>query len=53
MEGVDAEGAREMKLLGVMIGDRTTWKPHIKRISTKVSRSMSVAAKAKHIKSNI
>uniref|UniRef100_A0A8C6SQ40 Reverse transcriptase domain-containing protein n=1 Tax=Neogobius melanostomus TaxID=47308 RepID=A0A8C6SQ40_9GOBI len=49
IEGVVIERVHEIKFLGVIIDDRITWKAHIKYISTKISRSISVIAKAKHI----
>ena len=46
IEGVDIERVHEIKFLGVIINDKICWKSHIKYISTKISRSISVMAKA-------
>lgn len=49
IKGIYIERVYEMKLLGVIIDDKICWKSHIKHIQTKLSRSISVLAKAKHI----
>ncbi len=42
IEGVNLERVYENKFLGVIIDDRICWKPHIRHIQTKLSRSISV-----------
>ena len=49
IEGVNIERVYEMKFLGVIIDDKICWNSHIKCIQPKLSRSISVLAKAKHI----
>lgn len=49
IEGVVIERVHEIKFLGVIIDDRITWNSHIKYITTKISRSISVIAKVKNI----
>lgn len=49
IEGVVIERVHEIKFLGVIIDDRISWNSHIKYIATKISRSISVIAKVKHI----
>uniref|UniRef100_A0A3B3I1E4 Reverse transcriptase domain-containing protein n=1 Tax=Oryzias latipes TaxID=8090 RepID=A0A3B3I1E4_ORYLA len=39
----------EIKFLGVFIDDKLSWKPHIRHIQTKVSKSISIVNKSKHI----
>ncbi len=50
IEGV--ERVYENKFLGVITDDRICWKPHIKHIQTKLSRSISVLSKVKHFLNN-
>ena len=52
IEGVNLERVYENKFLGVVIDDKICWKPHIKHIQTKLSRSISVLCKAKHFLNN-
>ena len=52
IEGVNFERVYENKFLGVIIDDKICWKPHIKHIQTKLSRSISVLCKAKHFLNN-
>ncbi len=47
--GVNIERVNENKFLGVIIDDKICWKPHIKHVKSKLSRSISVLAKAKHV----
>ena len=47
IEGVNIEKVSEIKFLGVLIDDKISWKPHIKYIQGKISRSISVINKAK------
>lgn len=49
IENVEIERVYEMKFLGVIIDDKICLKSHIKYIQTKLSRSISILAKAKHI----
>jgi len=46
--GVDIEKVYETKFLGVIINDKICWKSHIKYISTKISKSISVIAKVRY-----
>ena len=48
LEGIDIERVHEIKFLGVIIDEKITWK-HVKYISTKISRSISVIAKVKYM----
>uniref|UniRef100_A0A3B3I2D7 Reverse transcriptase domain-containing protein n=1 Tax=Oryzias latipes TaxID=8090 RepID=A0A3B3I2D7_ORYLA len=43
------ESVTEIKFLGVFIDDKLSWKPHIRHIQTKVSKSISIVNKSKHI----
>ena len=49
IDGVNIERVNENKFLGVIIDDKICWKPHIKHIKSKLSRSISVLVKAKHV----
>ena len=49
IDGVDIERVYENKFLGVTIEDKINWKSHIKHAQSKLSRSISVLSKAKHI----
>uniref|UniRef100_A0A8C7XUM2 Reverse transcriptase domain-containing protein n=1 Tax=Oryzias sinensis TaxID=183150 RepID=A0A8C7XUM2_9TELE len=46
------ERVTEIKFLGVFIDDKLSWKPHIRHIQTKVSKSISIVNKSKHILGN-
>jgi len=52
IEGVRIERVHEIKFLGVMINDKICWNTHIKYICTKISRSISVMAKARNFLDN-
>lgn len=45
---VEVEQVSHTKFLGVIIDNKICWKPHIKHIQAKLSRSISVLSKAKH-----
>ena len=47
--GVQIEKVHENKFLGIIIDDQISWKPHIKYIQTKLSRSISILNKAKQV----
>lgn len=49
IDGVVLERVSEIKFLGVIIDDKINWKPHIKHVQTKLSRSISVINKAKQV----
>ena len=49
LDGVEIERVSENKFLGVIIDDKISWKSHIKYIHNKLSRSVSVLNKAKHL----
>lgn len=48
IDGVETERVHKIKFLGVIIDDKICWKSHIKYICTKIHRSISVMAKARH-----
>lgn len=52
VEGVEIERVHEIKFLGVIIDDKISWKPHIKHVQSKVSRSIAVINKAKKVLDN-
>ncbi|XP_024116978.1 uncharacterized protein LOC112138628 [Oryzias melastigma] len=43
------ESVTEMKFLGIVIDKKLSWKPHIRHIQTKVSKSISIINKSKYI----
>ncbi len=49
VDGFIIERVHENKFLGVTIDDKISWKSHIKHVQNKVSRSISVLYKAKHL----
>nr|XP_049573449.1 uncharacterized protein LOC125966909 [Syngnathus scovelli] len=49
IDGTEIERVQENKFLGVIIDDRLSWKPHIKNVKSKISRSMAVIYKAKEL----
>uniref|UniRef100_A0A3P9L4Z8 Reverse transcriptase domain-containing protein n=1 Tax=Oryzias latipes TaxID=8090 RepID=A0A3P9L4Z8_ORYLA len=49
INNVFIERVTEIKFLGVFIDDKLSWKPHIRHIQTKVSKSISIVNKSKHI----
>ena len=49
VDSLDVERVCENKFLGVTINDQINWKSHIKHVQCKLSRSISVLSKAKHI----
>ena len=49
LNGVNIERVKEIKFLGVTIDDQISWKSHIKHVQAKVSRSIAVLNKAKHV----
>lgn len=49
VDGVEIERVYENKFLGVIIDEKINWKAHIKHVSTKLSKSIAVLNKAKHI----
>ena len=49
IDGVDIERVYVYKFLGVTIDHKLSWKPQIKHVKSKLSRSISVLGKAKHI----
>lgn len=49
IDGVGIERVNENKFLGVIIDDKINWKSHIKHVHSKLSRSISVLSKARHI----
>ena len=49
VDGTTIERVYENTFLGVIIDDKSNWKPHVKYISNKLSRSIAVLNKVKHI----
>lgn len=49
VDGVEIERVLEHKFLGVIIDDKLNWKSHINHIHNKISRSVSILSKVKHI----
>ena len=47
IDKVEIERVYEIKFLGVMIDDAISWKPHIKHVLNKLSKSIAVINKAK------
>ena len=52
IEGVTLEMVNDNKFLGVIINEKICWKPHIKDLENKLSKSISVMAEVKHILNN-
>ena len=48
IDDVSVERVNVITFLGVMIDHNICWKPHIKYIQSKISRSIAVLSKAKH-----
>ena len=48
IDDVSVERVNEIKFLGLIIDHKICWKPHIKYIQSKISRSIAVLSKAKH-----
>ena len=47
INGIELERVSEIKFLGVVIDNKLSWKPHIKYIKTKISKSLAILNKAK------
>uniref|UniRef100_A0A669B1C7 Reverse transcriptase domain-containing protein n=1 Tax=Oreochromis niloticus TaxID=8128 RepID=A0A669B1C7_ORENI len=47
IEGVPIDNVSENKFLGVVIDNKISWKPHVRHIKTKISRSLAVLNKVK------
>lgn len=52
IDGVEIEKVSEYKFLGVTIDEKLTWKPHIKHVQSKVSKSIAVINRVKHLLQN-
>lgn len=52
IDGVDIERVTETKFLGVIIDENLNWKPHIKHLQSKVSKTIAELNKAKQVKDN-
>ena len=52
IENVEIERVYEIKFLGVLIDHTLCWKPHIKYLCSKVSRSIGILGKTKHFLDN-
>lgn len=48
VDEVDIMRVHEVKFLGAIVDEKISWKPHIKHVQSKLSRSISVLSKAKH-----
>lgn len=49
IDGVEIERVHENRFLGVVMDDKLSWKSHIKHVQSKVSKSIAVINKVKHI----
>ena len=49
INGIELERVSEIKFLGVVIDNKLSWKPHIKYIKTKISKSLAILNKAKEL----
>ena len=49
IDGISIERVNENKFLGVIIDENINWKTHIKNTLNKLSRSISILSKAKHV----
>ncbi|KAK0133338.1 RNA-directed DNA polymerase from mobile element jockey [Merluccius polli] len=47
IDGVNIEKVSEIKFLGVIIDEKVNWKPHVKYLQAKLSKTISVINKAK------
>lgn len=47
IDGIQIEIVSEIKFLGVIIDSKLSWKPHVRYIKTKISKSLSIINKAK------
>ncbi len=52
IDGVDIERVTETKFLGVIIDENLNWKPHIKYLQSKVSKTIAVLNKEKQVLDN-
>ena len=49
LNGKEIKQVQEIKFLGVFIDDKLTWKSHIQYINTKISKSIGILYKVRHI----
>lgn len=49
IQGISIERIKEIKFLGVIIDEKLTWKSHIKHIQNKISKSIAILYRVKHI----
>ena len=49
LDGIQIEQVQVIKFLGVFIDDKLTWKYHINHISNKISKSIGILYKVRHI----
>lgn len=47
IDGIDIERLNQSQFVGVLIDDKISWKPQIKHVENKTSRSISVLAKSR------
>lgn len=47
IDGTQVKIVNETKFLGVIIDSKLSWKPHVRHIKTKISKSLSIINKAK------
>ena len=46
---IEIEKVKELKFLGVIIDETLCWKPHIHHVKTKISKSIAILYKTKHL----
>jgi len=49
IDGVHIENVQEIKFLGVTIDNKLSWNAHVRNITTKVSKSLAIISRVKHI----
>jgi len=49
IDGVHIENVQEIKILGVTIDNKLSWNAHVRHITTKVSKSLAIISRVKHI----
>jgi len=49
IDGVHIENVQEIKFLGVTMNNKLSWNAHIRHITTKVSKSLAIISRVKHI----
>lgn len=49
IQGANIERVKEITFLGVIIDEKLNWKSHIKHIQNKISKSIAILYRAKHM----